>query len=54
MSPHLGNPYLELSVAVNGWEVLVGVHPRLSKGDGDANVGGQPLATCVTGSKQEF
>lgn len=43
-------------MAVNGWEVLVGVHPRLGKNYGDAEVGGQPLLTkvCVTGSKQEF
>lgn len=40
LAPHLSNPYLENSVAVNGWEVLVGVHPRLGKDDGDAEVGG--------------
>lgn len=52
--PHLSNPYLEGSVTVDGCDVLVGVHPRLVKNDGDANVGGQPLATFVTGSTQEF
>lgn len=38
LAPHLSNPYLESSVTVNGWEVL-GVHPRLGKDNGDAEVG---------------
>lgn len=34
--PHLSNPYLQGSVAVDGWEDLVAVHPGLGRGKGKA------------------
>lgn len=35
LAPHLSNPYLQGSVAVDGWEVLVDVHPGLGRSNGD-------------------
>lgn len=35
LAPHLSNPYLQGFVSVDGWEVLVDVHPGLARSNGD-------------------
>lgn len=35
LAPYLSNPYLQGSVAIDGWEVLVDVHPRLVRSNGE-------------------
>lgn len=35
LASHLSNPYLQGFVAVDGWEILVGVHPGLGTSNGE-------------------
>lgn len=52
---HLSDPYVEVPVALDGWEAPVGVHPRSGKSEGgNSSQSPQALAACTLGSKQEL
>lgn len=50
-APHLDDPYVEVPVALRGWEALVDVHPRPGGNEGrNKSQSPQAPATCALGS----